>query len=133
MSLSLLLPQSPACLVRLIWMVFKIGVRLLYSCCFVGCCLQDLFNIVRNILRVPKQNMEKIPKLFFNLICTMFKKNRKKYKFALLTQLFKHFSLKFTPILVSKRRNDKESMIYAITKPKKFQNNWSFFMAFIKP
>ena len=35
-SLLLLLQQ---CLVRLIWMVFKMGSRCLYSCCFVGCYL----------------------------------------------------------------------------------------------
>ena len=39
MNLSLLLQQCPACLVRLIWMVFEMGG-------FVGCCLQYLFNIL---------------------------------------------------------------------------------------
>ena len=38
MSLSLLLQQCPACLVRLTWIVFMIGVRWLYSWCLVGCC-----------------------------------------------------------------------------------------------
>ena len=46
-SLSLLLQQCPACLVRLTWIVFMMGGRWPYSCCFVGCCLQDLFNIAR--------------------------------------------------------------------------------------
>ena len=50
MSLSLLLQQCPACLVRLTWIVFVMGGRWPYSCCFVGCCLQDLFNIARSIL-----------------------------------------------------------------------------------
>ena len=45
MSSSLLLEQCPACLVHLIWIVFMMGGRWLYSCCFVGCCLQDRFNI----------------------------------------------------------------------------------------
>ena len=50
MSSSLLLQQCPACLVRLTWIVFVMGGRWPYSCCFVGCCLQDLFNIARSIL-----------------------------------------------------------------------------------
>ena len=49
MSLSLLLQQCSACLVRLTWMVFVIGGRWPYSWCFVGCCLWD-FNIARSIL-----------------------------------------------------------------------------------
>ena len=43
MSSFLLLQQCPACLVRLILIVFVMGGRWPYSCCFVGCCLQDLF------------------------------------------------------------------------------------------
>ena len=39
MSLSLLLQQCPACLVRLTWIVFVMGGRWPYSCC-----LQDLIN-----------------------------------------------------------------------------------------
>ena len=50
MSSSLLLQQCPAYLVHLILIVFVIGGRWPYSCCFVGCCLQDLFNIARSIL-----------------------------------------------------------------------------------
>ena len=50
MSSSLLLQQSPAYLVHLIWIVFVMGVRWPYSCCFVGCSFQDLFNIARSIL-----------------------------------------------------------------------------------
>ena len=50
MSSSLLLQQSPACLVRLTWIVFVMGGKWLYSWCLVGCCLQDLFNITRSIL-----------------------------------------------------------------------------------
>ena len=50
MSLSLLLQQCPACLVRLAWIVFVMGGRWPYSWCLVGCCRQDLFNIARNIL-----------------------------------------------------------------------------------
>ena len=47
---SLLLQQCPICLVRLIFIVFVMGCKWPYSCCFVGCCLQDLFNIARSIL-----------------------------------------------------------------------------------
>ena len=50
MSSSLLLQQCPACLVRLTLIVFVMGGWWPYSCCFVGCCLQDLFNIARSIL-----------------------------------------------------------------------------------
>ena len=50
MSLSLLLQQCPACMVRLTWIVFVIGGRWPYSWCLVGCCRQDLFKIARSIL-----------------------------------------------------------------------------------
>ena len=50
MSSSLLLQQCPSCLVHLTWIVFMTGGRWLYSWCFVGCCLQDLFNIAHSIL-----------------------------------------------------------------------------------
>ena len=50
MSSSLLLQQYPACLVHLTWIVFVMEGRWPYSWCFVGCCLQDLFNIARSIL-----------------------------------------------------------------------------------
>ena len=50
MSLSLLLQQCSACLVRLTWIVFMMGGRWPYSWCLVGCCRQDLFNIARSIL-----------------------------------------------------------------------------------
>ena len=43
-SLSPLLQQCPACLVRLIFIVFVMSGRWPYSCCFVGCCHQDLFK-----------------------------------------------------------------------------------------
>ena len=49
MSSSLLLQQSPACLVHLTWIVFVMGGRWPYSCCFVGCCLQVLFDITRSV------------------------------------------------------------------------------------
>ena len=50
MSSSLLLQQCPACLVRLIWVVFVMGGSWPYSWCLVVCCRQDLFNIARSIL-----------------------------------------------------------------------------------
>ena len=46
-SSSLLFQLCPACLVRLFWIGFVMGGRWPF---FVGCCLQDLFNIARNIL-----------------------------------------------------------------------------------
>ena len=50
MSLFLLLQQCPACLVRLTLIVFVMGGKWPYSCCLVGCCLYDLFNIACSIL-----------------------------------------------------------------------------------
>ena len=50
LSSPILLQQCPACLARLIWMVFEMDGRYPYSCCSVGCCLQDLFNTARSIL-----------------------------------------------------------------------------------
>ena len=50
MSSSLLLQQCPACLVRLAWIVFVMEGRWPYSWCFVGRCLQDLFNIAFHII-----------------------------------------------------------------------------------
>ena len=50
MSSSLLLQPCLTRLVRLIWMVLEIGCRWSYSCCFVRCCFQNLFNIARRIL-----------------------------------------------------------------------------------
>ena len=41
MSSSLHLQQCPACLVRLTWIVFVLGGRWPYSCCFVRGCLQE--------------------------------------------------------------------------------------------
>ena len=48
-SSSLLLQQCPAYLVCLAWIVFVIGGKWPYNCCFVGGCLQDLFNTARSI------------------------------------------------------------------------------------
>ena len=58
MSSSLLFQWCPACLVRLTLIVFVMGGRWPYSCYFVGCCLQDLFNIAQSIL-VPSRFFSK--------------------------------------------------------------------------
>ena len=50
MSLSLLLQQCPVCLVRQTLIVFMMGGKWPYNFCFVGCRLQDLFNIAHSIL-----------------------------------------------------------------------------------
>ena len=52
--------QCPTCLVYLILIVFMMGGRWLHSYCFVGCCLQDLFNIARSIL-------VQLPSSFFSI------------------------------------------------------------------
>ena len=49
MRSSLLLQLCLACLVRQILIVFVMGGRWPYSCCFVGCCPQDLFIVARSI------------------------------------------------------------------------------------
>ena len=59
-SSSLLLQQCPACLVRLTLIVFVADGRLPYSCYFMECCLQDLFNIARGILVL-------LPSSFFSI------------------------------------------------------------------
>ena len=51
MCSTLHLQKWPACLVRLTLIVYVMGGRWPYSCCFVGCCLQDLFNTARSILK----------------------------------------------------------------------------------
>ena len=48
MSLSLLLQQCPACLVRRTWMISEMGGKWLYS--FVGCCFQDLLVTAISLL-----------------------------------------------------------------------------------
>ena len=50
MSSSLLLQQCPACLVRLTWIVFLMGGRWPYSWCLVGCCRQELFNMLHTYI-----------------------------------------------------------------------------------
>ena len=40
-SLVAYFSKCPACLVRLTWIVFVMGGKWPYSCCFVGCCLQE--------------------------------------------------------------------------------------------
>ena len=47
---SLLLQQCPTCLIILTLIVFVMGGKWPYSCCFIGCCLHDLFSIAPCIL-----------------------------------------------------------------------------------
>ena len=54
MSSSLLFQQCPACLVRLTWIVFRDGRWWLYSCCLVGSCRRDLFNIARKSIQMEE-------------------------------------------------------------------------------
>ena len=61
MSSFLLLQQCSACLVRLILIVFVMGGRWPYSCCFVEFCLQYLFNIDRSILVLLLSSFFSIP------------------------------------------------------------------------
>ena len=47
MSLSLCLQQCP---MSLIWMILEMGGKWPHSCCLLGCCFQNLFNISHSIL-----------------------------------------------------------------------------------
>ena len=47
---TLLMSLFLLCLVHLIWIVLEMGGRWPYSCCFVGCCFQNLFNMTFCIL-----------------------------------------------------------------------------------
>ena len=60
MSSSLILQQCPACVVLLTWAVFVMGIKWPYSSCFVGCYLQDSFNIARS-------NLVQLPSSFFSM------------------------------------------------------------------
>ena len=50
MNSFLLLQQYAACFIHLIWIVLEMGGKRPCSCYFLGCCFQDLFNVVRCIL-----------------------------------------------------------------------------------
>ena len=52
--------SSVACQLCLTWIVYMMGGRWPYSCCLVGCCLQDLFNTARRIL-------VQLPSSFFSI------------------------------------------------------------------
>ena len=58
LSLSLLLQQCPGWLVHQIWMVLEMGSRWLYSCCFVGCCFQDIY--LTKILISAQNNQRRV-------------------------------------------------------------------------
>ena len=52
--------SCPACLVGLTLIVYVIGGKWPYSCCFAGCCFHDLFNIACSILVM-------LPSSFFSI------------------------------------------------------------------
>ena len=49
-------------------MVFEMGGRWPYSCCFVGCCFQDLFNIAHNIFVQLPSSFFSIPLVSVHLV-----------------------------------------------------------------
>ena len=99
MSLYLLLQQCPACLVHLILIVFMMGGKWLYSCCFLGCCFLrccflwccflDLFNITCSIKHVTKSLFLRI----FRMALNFYEKKKKKFfsSFLLLVLIPLHF------------------------------------------
>ena len=75
MSLSLLLQQCPACLVRLTWLVFEMGSKWLYSCCFVRCSFLGLsfspipsFFFLLHFFFLPSFFYLLLPSIFFQLL-----------------------------------------------------------------
>ena len=50
MNWFLLLQQLQACFVCLTWMVYEMGGKWTFSCCFVECCFQDLFKTTHRVL-----------------------------------------------------------------------------------
>ena len=67
------------CLVLLVWMIFDMRNKQLYSCFFVGCCFKDLFRVcetflcsshlalstaILKVLVVPRPTVKKIQLLF---------------------------------------------------------------------
>ena len=87
MGSSLLLQQCTVCLVCLIWIVFMIGGRWPYSWCFVGCCLQDLFNIAHNRHFIKIYGKNENGSIFFT-VCFCF-------DFGSFAQLWKYLHLNF--------------------------------------
>ena len=63
-SSSLILRQYQQCLVRLFGVVLVMGDRWPYSCSFVGCCFENLFNIALSILA-------QFPSSFFSLYAVL--------------------------------------------------------------
>ena len=57
MSLSLLLQKCQVYLIRPSRMVLKMGGKWPYSCCFVGCCFQDVFITARSILVLEQSSL----------------------------------------------------------------------------
>ena len=66
MSLYLLLQQCPACLVRLTWIIFMMGGMWPYSCCFVGCCLQEKICLLTFSKPLWDQKARKIVGWFYS-------------------------------------------------------------------
>ena len=62
MNSSLLLQQCPACLVRLTWIVFVMGGRWPYSCCFVGVASRtSIDKIKENVFEMTKKRSRRYP------------------------------------------------------------------------
>ena len=68
MSSSLLLQQCLTCLVRLTWIVFVTSGKWPYSSCFVGYCLQYLFNITLSILVLLPSNFFSISLISVHIV-----------------------------------------------------------------
>ena len=66
MSSSLLLQQCPACLVRLTWIVFLMGDRWSYSCCFGGSVAARTYSILLAIF-LCNCRLASSPAVFFSV------------------------------------------------------------------
>ena len=83
MNAPLLPQQCPACHARLVWMIFEMGGRWLYNCCFVGCCLQNLFNTARSILIQLPSSFLSIHLVSVHVVLTLPLHGKKKLPFIL--------------------------------------------------
>ena len=106
MSSSLLLQQCLACLVRLTCIVFVMGGKWPYSCCLVGCCRQDLFNIALNILVL-------LPSSFF-FTSYLHQKRRKKIISVIQICLELSFLLVITKIISKTSKTTKNVLLVSL-------------------
>ena len=101
MSSSLLLKQCPACLVRLTLIVFLMGGKWRYICCFVRCCLQDLFSRACEMIFINKKDINLKDELISDVLLWTPSHGRAKVGWPARTYLVKFPPSCFSILLVS--------------------------------